>query len=81
MTLLSRINKLIIHVIHIRVLDPLMQGLRKELDGFRPHCSCVKHINTIFIVEQLVEWLLFIFDISILRKRSSLLNMMRFEEP
>uniref|UniRef100_A0A034VWX2 LINE-1 reverse transcriptase-like protein n=1 Tax=Bactrocera dorsalis TaxID=27457 RepID=A0A034VWX2_BACDO len=56
-TLLSMVNKIIAHIIHKRLSDSLMHGLRKEQAGFRPHCSCVDHINTLrVIVEQSAKW-------------------------
>lgn len=56
-TLLSMVNKVIAHIITNRVASALEPDLRPHQAGFRPHRSCVDHINSLrVIVEQSAEW-------------------------
>lgn len=56
-TLLNTINKVLSIILHDRLAGVLEPLLRKEQAGFRPHRSCVEHINTLrIIVEQSVEF-------------------------
>lgn len=56
-TLLSMVNKVIAHIITNRLVSALEPELRPQQAGFRPHRSCVDHVNSLrIIVEQSVEW-------------------------
>lgn len=56
-TLLSMVNKIIAHIITKRISDVVTPALRNEQAGFRPHKSCIDHVNSLRVItEQSVEW-------------------------
>ena len=56
-TLLSIPSKVFTRILLNRIKEHVNQRIRKEQAGFRPNCSCIDQINTLWIIiEQCIEW-------------------------